>query len=87
MVAGAVNCAPFAGAVSDTFGERLLTTVTATGVPAPGYTWKKNGVNIPGATSATLNFGSAAPSDAAVYSALVTNTAGTVLSSNASLLP
>lgn len=67
-------------------GSPAAFTVIATGVPAPGYQWKKNGVELLGETSATLSFASAAPSDAAVYSVLVTNVAGTVLSSAATLV-
>jgi pectin methylesterase-like acyl-CoA thioesterase len=67
-------------------GAAAAFTVAVTGVPAPGYQWKKGGVDISGANSATLSFASVTPADAGTYSVLVTNAAGTVLSSNAVLL-
>jgi pectin methylesterase-like acyl-CoA thioesterase len=60
--------------------------VCASGVPAPGYQWKKNGADIPGATLSSLTFAAAQPTDAATYSVLVTNSAGNILSSNATLI-
>lgn len=60
-------------------------SVTASGIPAIAYQWRKNGTAIPNATNATLSFASASPSDMGVYSVVITNTAGTVTSSNATL--
>jgi hypothetical protein len=67
-------------------GAAAALTVAATGVPAPGYQWKKGGVDISGANSATFSFTGVTPTDAGTYSVLVTNAAGTILSSNAVLL-
>jgi hypothetical protein len=61
-------------------------SVTASGVPSPTYQWTKNGSPIAGATNSTLSFGSAVPTNAAVYAVVVSNPAGTVASSNATLL-
>ncbi len=60
-------------------------TVVASGVPDLSYQWRKNGNPIPNATNATLSFASAAPSDMGVYSVVITNAAGTLTSSNATL--
>jgi hypothetical protein len=59
-------------------GDSVSLTVGATGVPAPTYQWKKNGVVIAGATRATLAFASALATNAGRYEAVVTNLLGTV---------
>src|SRR6185503_20995473 len=48
--------------------------------------WRKNSVNIPGATAATYSISSAATSDAGSYTAVATNTAGSVASGVAILM-
>ena len=58
-------------------GAAASFSVGATGVPAPGYQWKKSGVPLSGQTSATLTFAAVVPSDAGSYSVTVTNLAGT----------
>jgi len=60
-------------------------SVTATGVPSPVYFWRKNGAAISNANNATFTIPSALPSDAATYSVIVSNPAGVVTSSNATL--
>ncbi len=60
-------------------------TVTAGGSPAPTFQWRKNTVNIPGATSATLSLASATTGDAGSYDCVVTNSCGSVTSSAAVL--
>jgi hypothetical protein len=93
----ATNCATLTVIVSPTItcqptnltvvsGSPASFTVCATGVPAPGYQWLKNGGPIGGATGSTLSFASTVPSDAAVYSVIVSNAAGSITSSNATLL-
>ena len=57
-------------------GSRVILTATAEGEPAPTYTWKKDGVLIPGATSATYVIASAGPEHAGSYVAVATNVAG-----------
>jgi hypothetical protein len=66
-------------------GSDASFSVTASGSPAPTYQWRKNGTAISGATAATLVLRSITSADAATYTVLVTNLAGSVLSSNAVL--
>ncbi|MGC4074739.1 MAG: immunoglobulin domain-containing protein [Nibricoccus sp.] len=60
-------------------------TVTASGDPTLTYQWRKAGVDITGATSATFSIASAATSDAAQYTVVVTNAGGSVTSNAATL--
>lgn len=60
-------------------------SVTATGTPPLSYQWRKNSVNINGATSSTYVIPSAAESDEGNYSVVVSNSAGSVTSNNATL--
>ncbi len=57
----------------------------ARGLPRPRYQWLFNGVPIPEATAATFLISKVQPSDAGVYSVLVSNGLTNVLSSNAVL--
>ncbi len=65
-------------------GETATFTVAATG--ATGYQWKKNGVNISGATSATLTLSNVQLSNAGFYTVVVSNAGGSVTSSQAQLV-
>lgn len=64
-----------------------LTTfsVVAGGTGPFSYQWRKNGVALPGATSSSLTISSVQSSHVGVYSAAVTNAAGTTVSNNAIL--
>jgi hypothetical protein len=66
-------------------GVAATFSVTASGIPAPAYQWKFNGADIPGATASAYAKTNVQPGDAGSYSVLVTNVAGSVLSSNALL--
>jgi hypothetical protein len=61
-------------------------SVTAVGSPAPSYQWRKNGVNIAGATSATLQLKSVTRSDAGKYTVRVSNAIGWMISNTATLM-
>ncbi|MDB6121360.1 MAG: C-terminal target protein [Pedosphaera sp.] len=65
-------------------GQSATFSVTATGT-SPNYQWKKGGVNISGATTSTLIFNSVSQSDAASYTVVVSNAAGSDTSSAAVL--
>ncbi|MFO1487526.1 MAG: pectinesterase family protein [Verrucomicrobiota bacterium] len=60
-------------------------SVTATGVPVPYYQWYFNNSPITDATNAAYNIASAAPANIGTYKVVVTNAAGFVTSSNATL--
>jgi len=68
-------------------GQSATFTVVATGSEPLGYQWKKAGVSIPGATSASYTIQSATASDdGTAYSVLVSNPLGSVTSSPAYLV-
>ncbi|HEX5218330.1 MAG TPA: pectinesterase family protein [Verrucomicrobiae bacterium] len=66
-------------------GSAAAFHVAAFGQPAPSFQWRKNGTNMVGATNATLSFASTTLADNGVYSVIVSNSAGTVTSSSATL--
>ncbi|HEX2854080.1 MAG TPA: pectinesterase family protein [Opitutaceae bacterium] len=66
-------------------GGSITLTVTATGTPAPTYQWKKNGVNIPGATASSYAISGATGANAGNYTVVVTNSVNSVTSAAASV--
>ncbi|HWA28885.1 MAG TPA: immunoglobulin domain-containing protein [Lacunisphaera sp.] len=60
-------------------------SVAASGAGPLTYQWQKNGVNITGATSPSLNFAQMALADAGDYTVVVTNHVGSTTSSVATL--
>jgi hypothetical protein len=66
-------------------GSDVTFSVTTTGTEPLGYRWRRNAITIPGATNSTLTLFSVTSSNAGNYSVLVTNIAGSALSSNAVL--
>jgi sugar lactone lactonase YvrE len=77
-----------------TFQPRTLTELAGTdtgvavhalGVPTPTFQWYKDGVAVPGATSAILNFPNAQPAQTGTYRVTATNPLGTVTSNSATL--
>ncbi len=70
-----------------TAGTVASFSVAATGVPDPSYQWLLNGTNVINATAnnATLVISNALAGDAGLYSVIVSNIAGNVTSSNATL--
>ena len=61
-------------------GQNISLGVAVTGFPAPSIQWFRNGVPVPGATSATLLVNNAQADAAGNYAAVVTNSAGSVTS-------
>ena len=59
-------------------GDTVTFTVGAVGAGPLNYQWQKNGVNISGATNATLVFASAVAVNAATYDVVVSNAYGSV---------
>lgn len=66
-------------------GGSATFTVVATGTAPLNYQWKKGGVDLAGATSATLSLTNVQASDGATYSVVVSNGAGSVTSADATL--
>ena len=66
-------------------GGTATFSVTATGTPAPTYQWRKDGVDLAGATAATLVLTDVAASAAGAYTVVVSNSAGLVTSAAAAL--
>ena len=66
-------------------GASATFTVVATGSPAPAYQWLFNGTNISGATNASYTIASVLASNAGSYAVTVSNTAGSVPSTAATL--
>ncbi len=66
-------------------GQPVTLSVTALGSTPLLYQWKKNGVDIPGATTATLTFAPATLAANGNYSVVVSNATGNVTSSAATL--
>ena len=69
-----------------TAGQTATFSVTASGAPPLSYQWRKNGVNIPGATSASYTTPATTLADnGALYSAVVSNSFGSDASEDATL--
>jgi glucose/arabinose dehydrogenase len=67
-------------------GEPATFSVVASGSPPLSYQWKRNGTNIPGATSSTYTISSTTPADdGAVFRSVVKNSFGSVRSNKAVL--
>lgn len=66
-------------------GGKVILSVVATGDPPPSYQWQFNGANLPTATTASLALDNVQPAHAGRYRAVVSNTGGSVTSSEASL--
>ena len=85
-MAPTITTQPAAQAVAP--GQTASFSVVATGTEPLAYQWQKNGTNIDGATTNTYTTPATSIADigaALVYSVVVTNSAGTVTSNNASL--
>ena len=69
-----------------TAGQTATFSVTASGTAPLSYQWRRNGTSISGATSASYTTPAATSGDnGALFSVVVTNSAGSVTSSNATL--
>ena len=65
--------------VATQVGGRFQLTVNLTqGSPLPSFQWRKNGVDIPGATSQQLVIEKVAASDVGTYTCFMRNMAGEV---------
>lgn len=66
-------------------GETVAFSVTVAGVPRPAVQWFRNGVALPGATTATLRLERVRAGDAGRYTVTATNGSGTETSRAAAL--
>ena len=66
-------------------GTSVSLGVIAVGASPLSYQWTSNTLAVPGATNPVLTLTNVAPSDSATYAVLITNSLGSVLSSNAVL--
>ncbi len=66
-------------------GANATFSVTANGTPPLAYQWRFKGTNIAGATANAYTRTNAQPADEGSYSVVVTNSAGSATSSNATL--
>lgn len=64
-------------------GSNVLIEVTASGTPPFTYQWRKDGVNISGATQSFLSLSAVTAADIGSYSVVVTNSAGSTISDRA----
>ena len=67
-------------------GTTVVFSVAATGLPAPTYQWRNNGVPVPGANSSALTLPNVSLSSAGNYSATATNSIGTATSDPVTLI-
>jgi hypothetical protein len=66
-------------------GTNVELSVTALGKAPLSYQWKKNGVDLPGATDAALDLYNLLRADTATYSVAISNAYGGTVSSNAAV--
>ena len=66
-------------------GANILLTVSVIGAAPFSYQWQKDGGDISGATNSAYSIQNAQTNDSGTYSVFVTNSYGSVLSSNAAL--
>ena len=67
-------------------GQTATFSAQANATPAATFQWRKNGVNIPGATSSTLTIANVRTEDAGNYSVVATNLGGVTASATAALI-
>jgi hypothetical protein len=85
VVSGAPTITTQPSAATVNVGQNAAFSVTATGGSLT-YQWRRNGVNISGATSASYTLSNAQSSDnGALFSVVVSNGSGSVTSANATL--
>lgn len=72
-------------AVTNFWGATASFLVSVSSTLSPSYQWRKNGVDIPGATTSTLSLASVSLTDAGSYSCLISNSVGSVVSNSANL--
>jgi hypothetical protein len=87
-ITGQTTCPSITGNPTNTqacVGGSAQFTASATGVPDPSFQWRRNGVNVPGATSATLVINPVAVASAGSYDCVATNSCGSATTTAATL--
>lgn len=79
-VAPVITAQPSGGTLNE--GDVAVLGITATGTPTPSYQWRRNGVNVAGATSSTYIFATSRSDNGVAFSCYVSNTAGNVTSTS-----
>ena len=90
VLSGLLACAAAGTAAADqaltlAAGRAVTLSVTADGTQPFTYQWRKDGVNLPGATGSSYPIASFASSHAGVYTVVVANSAGSTVSDAATL--
>jgi len=80
-----LNNSAHASDLSVAIGQAVKFTVTASGTQPFTYQWLKNSASISSANSDTYSIASATTADTASYTVVVTNSAGSITSTNATL--
>jgi len=70
---------------SQTVGTGASVTFTAAASGSPTYQWRKDGIDLPGATSASYSIASASSTDAGSFTVVATNASGSTTSAAATL--
>ena len=83
VIAPAITTQPVALTV--TAGQSASFAVVASGTAPLSYQWRRNGVNIPGATNSTYTIGGTTTPNAGSYSVVVSNVVGSVTSNAVAL--
>jgi hypothetical protein len=78
-----ITTQPVAGAVNP--GANRTLTVAATGTAPLSYQWRRNGMAIPGATSASYTLSGAGLDNVGIHDVVVTNPVGSVVSNAATI--
>jgi hypothetical protein len=68
-----------------TVGQDVTLRASASGDPSPTYQWRKDGMNIDGATGSTFSLANAGFADAGAYTVVATNALGAVTSNAATI--
>ncbi len=84
LTAPTISTHPASQAVNVGIGT-VTFSVVAAGNPTPSYQWRKDGVDIPGATSSSYTITAPQLGDAGSYSVRVSNSEGFVISNSATL--
>ena len=87
---GPINSAPTISAhpqsLTLTAGTNATFSVSTSGTPPPAYQWQFNSADIPGATHSSFTLTNVTVTNAGQYAVIVTNSAGSATSSNATLI-